>query len=81
MAVMVFGAVSANAGFMITDRAANTTQPECTVNGGGIFQDILGVIISEFSGVIVIDAATAGCSQADGFIIHDRDGVIVIDKQ
>jgi len=77
MTVMVFGAVSANAGVILSDKAA-TTKGECTVKDAGIITQLAGVIISGLSGVILSDAPTPGCD-ANGVILSDRNGVILSD--
>ena len=80
MAVLGFGAVSANAGLIVHDRCA---APETTLaeDLGGIlmvaFPMLDGLIISDRSGLIVSDKS-AGC-QNDGLIISDRDGIIITD--
>jgi len=83
MAVMVFGAVSANAGLMISDRSATTGQ--CTVKGGvlqqvaGIFNNLSGLMISDLNGIIIVDAPTPGCTETNGLMISDRNGIIITD--
>ena len=84
MAVMGFGAVSANAGLLVTDKSA---QP-CAVKDNvmqqlaGVFNALSGFIITDRDGIIIIDKQAAGCEQAkDGLLITDRDGIIIIDKQ
>lgn len=80
MAVMVFGAVSANAGLIISDRATNDTKGQCTVKDGGILQQLAGIIIlgaPTLNGIIILGAPE--CSQTDGLIISDRNGLIISD--
>ena len=77
MAVLALGAVSANAGMIISDRATG----QCTVKDGGIIQQIAGIIIvgaPALNGIIIIDAALSGCEK-DGMIISDRNGMIISD--
>ena len=85
MAVMAFGAVSANAGLIITDKTANTA-PTCSVKDdmvqqlAGIFNTVTGIIITDRDGIIIVDKQSAECVQAkDGIIITDRDGLIITD--
>ena len=82
VAVMGFGAVSANAGLLITDKSA---QP-CTVKDNvmqqlaGVFNALSGMILSNRDGIILTDKQSAGCEQAkDGIILTDRDGLIITD--
>ena len=80
MVVLGFGAVSANAGLLITDRTNN--QP-CTVKSSFLTQ-LSGIIIvgmPSLDGIIIIDAPK-GCvsNENDGIILVDRDGIIIIDK-
>ena len=79
MAVMVFGAVSANAGLMISDRTANTGQ--CTANDSSFLHQLSGILIVGFNGIIIIDRAAPQCTETDGLMISDKDGIIIIDKQ
>ena len=62
MAVMVFGAVSANAGLLNSDETANTTKGQCTVKSGGFLQGLAG-IINELTGTTIFDVTTTGCSE------------------
>jgi hypothetical protein len=78
MAVLALGAVSANAGMIISDRATG----QCTVKDGGILQQIAGIIIvgaPALSGMIISDAPTPGCEDKNGMIISDRNGMIISD--
>ena len=77
MAVLTLGAVSANAGMIISDRATG----QCTVKDGGIIQQIAGIIIigaPVLNGIIIIDAPTP-CEDKNGMIISDRNGMIISD--
>jgi ABC-type dipeptide/oligopeptide/nickel transport system ATPase component len=82
-AVMVFGAVSANAGLMISDRA--TTANQCTVKSSifqqvaGIFNNLSGLMISDLNGLMISDAPTPGCTNTDGLMISDRNGLMISD--
>ncbi|MBA4124992.1 MAG: hypothetical protein H0X72_21315 [Acidobacteria bacterium] len=71
MAVMVFGAVSANAGLSNSDTTANLTKGQCTVKSGGILQYLAG-IINGLSGVIIIDAPAPECTETGGPPSSDR---------
>ena len=64
MAVMVFGAVSANAELLKGDRTKNPTEVQCTVKSAGIFQYLAG-IINGLSGVIIFDAPTPVCTETN----------------
>lgn len=66
MAVLGFGAVSANAGLIISDRSANGVETQCTQEQG-IVRDIAGVV-------------AAGASMFDGIIIIGREGLIISDR-
>lgn len=79
MAVMVFGAVSANAGLLISDRATNTTKSQCTVKGG-ILQQLAGIILlgaPSLNGIILLGAPE--CTETDGLLISDRSGLLISD--
>ncbi len=84
MTVLALGAVSANAGMIISDRATG----QCTVKDGGILQQVAGIIavgLPSLNGIIIIDAATPcdtktdGMILSDGMIISDRNGMIISD--
>lgn len=64
MAVMVFGAVSANAGSLNSDEAANRTKGQCAVKSGGIFQDLAG-FINGLTGIVIFDAPSPECTKTD----------------
>lgn len=77
MAVLALGAVSANAGMIISDRATG----QCSVKGG-ILQQVAGIIIvglPSLNGMIISDRATPCETNADGMIISDRNGMIISD--
>ena len=79
MAVLALGAVSANAGMIISDRATG----QCTVNDGGILQQVAGIIavgLPSLNGMIISDAPTPCDTNADGMIISDRSGMIISDR-
>jgi len=72
MAVLGFGAVSANAGLLISDKSG--AQPCGTVKDS-VLNQIAGVIIVGFpmlDGILI-----AG---RDGIMVSDRDGIMVSDK-
>ena len=71
MAVLVFGAVSANAELLKGDRTKNPTEVQCTVKSAGIFQYLAG-IINGLSGVIIIDAPAPECTETGGPPSTDR---------
>lgn len=64
MVVLGLGAVSANAGFMISDRG-NGSQAPCNVKSD----------TSSFDGIIIV-----GLPMLDGIIIVGRDGLMISDK-
>lgn len=68
MAVLVMGAISVNAGILVSDRSACTTKQD----GGIILSDYTGIIVAGLTGIIV-----AG---RDGIIVAGRDGIIVAGK-
>ncbi|MDQ3041832.1 MAG: hypothetical protein M3R11_05560 [Acidobacteriota bacterium] len=79
MAVMVFGAVSANAGLLISDRATNTSKGQCTIKGG-FLQELAGIIIlgaPSLNGIIILGAPE--CTEKDGLLISDRSGLLISD--
>ena len=65
MAVMVFGAVSANAGMLTSDRTANAAKGQCTVKSEGILQYLTGFIIGRLTGIAIFDAPTPVCTETD----------------
>lgn len=85
MAVLALGAVSANAGMIISDRATG----QCSVKGGLLQQvagiiaiglpSLNGMILSDRSGMIISDRPTPCETSADGMIISDRNGMIISD--
>jgi len=88
MAVLGFGAVSANAGLMVSDRPANASQP-CAAPIRTLASGIMGilsalpmldgVIISDRTGLMVSDRSNGCQSSTDGVIISDSTGVIISD--
>ncbi len=54
MAVLVFGAVTANAGLVKGDRTKNPTEVQCTVESEGFLQGLAG-IINELTGITIFD--------------------------
>jgi len=65
MMVLAFGAVSANAGLLISDRSGSGQQ--CgSVKGGWLTQ---------LSGILIV-----GAPMLDGIIIFGRDGLLISDK-
>ncbi len=66
MAVMVFGAVSANAGLLNSDSMANKTKGQCAVKSGSIFQDLAGIFMFALTGRIIIGAPTPVCAETGG---------------
>jgi hypothetical protein len=82
MAVMVFGAVSANAGLLISDRTTNDTKGQCTTKTGGILQQLAGIIIlgaPSLNGIIILGAPAPECTEKDGLLISDRSGLLISD--
>lgn len=87
MAVLGFGAVSAHAGLIISDRtqngspcaAAPVTSLADDLNGILLvgFPMLDGIIITDRTGLIISDRAA--CGATDGIIITDRDGIIITD--
>lgn len=80
--VMGVSAVSANSGMLIHDRNGSTPQSGCESsilqNLAGAANAIGGMILSDFTGIIIVDKS-APCTQKDGIIIVDRDGIIIVD--
>ena len=62
MAVMVFGAVSANAERNINNGSVKEMKGQCTVKSGGIFQD-LAAIINGLSGISIFDTPAPVCTE------------------
>ncbi len=65
MAVLVFGAVSANAEMLTKDRTSNTAKGQCTVKSEGILQYLTGFIIGRLTGIAIFDAPTPVCTETD----------------
>ncbi len=66
MAVLVFGAVSANAQLLKGDRTKKPIEVQCTVKSEGIFQGLAG-IINELTGITIFDS----CCDTDDEILTD----------
>jgi len=80
-AVLGFGTVSANAGFIISDKSAT---PKDCVAQTGVIDQIAGIIIVGLNGIIIVGRdgfliTDKGCETKDGLIITDRDGFIITD--
>ena len=68
-AVLIFGAVPANAGTSNnggTAAAANAAKGQCTVQSKGILQYLTGIIISGLTGIPIFDAPAPACAETDG---------------
>ena len=75
MVVLGVGVVSADPGLLISDRTTPTQQPcigGVLQNAAGVINGLGGLLISDFTGIIIIDATNPGCVQA-------TDGIIIID--
>jgi len=66
MAVLVFGAVSANAQLLKGDRTKNPTEVQCTVKKDGFLKG-LGSFINGLTGIIIFDASCKTDEKADGY--------------
>ncbi|MGI8641701.1 MAG: hypothetical protein ACR2MG_17375 [Pyrinomonadaceae bacterium] len=55
-AVLVFGAVSANAELLRGDRTKNPTEVQCTVKSGGFLKGLAG-FINELTGITIFDTS------------------------
>ena len=85
MAVLGLGAVTANAGMILSDRSVGST-PTCGANTGGIFSQVAGILIvgasssltgilmSDRSGMILSDRNAGGCQAT-----QSRDGILMSD--
>ena len=82
MAVLGFGAVSANAGLLISDRGVGAT-PTCEATGG-IFNQVVGILIvgantsltgilmsGDRAGLLISDRNATGCAT------QSRDGILM----
>lgn len=67
-AVLIFGAVPANAGTSNNGgtAAANAAKGQCTVQSKGILQYLTGIIISGLTGIPIFDAPAPACAETDG---------------
>jgi len=61
-AVLVFGAVSANAQLLKGDRTKVTTEVQCTVKSEGFFQGLRG-IINKLTGITIFDVTPPVCTE------------------
>ena len=66
MAVMVFGAVSANAQLLKGDRTKVTTEVQCTVKKDGFLKGLAG-FINGLTGITIFDASCKTDEETDGF--------------
>ena len=64
MAVLVFGAVSANAESLKGDGTKNPTKVQCTVKSEGFLQGLAG-IINGLTGITFFDVTRTGCSEVN----------------
>ncbi len=62
MAVLVFGAVTANAGLLKGDRTNNPTEVQCTVKSEGFLKGLAG-FINGLTGITFFDVTRTGCSE------------------
>lgn len=73
-AVLMVGATSANAGFLLSDRASNNNT-QCTQDDTGITGLITGIIVLDFArvGFLLSDRAQPTCANTtgDGFLLSD----------
>ena len=78
LVVLGFGSVSANAGLLISDRSSNQA---CTENNS-LLNQLAGIVVvgmPSLDGIIIIDRTDCQANEADGIIIVDRDGIIIVD--
>lgn len=81
MVVLVMGAVSANAGILLSDRKVNTNTDPCStdtkVDSGIIVAGFTGIIVAGFTGIIVAGKGeeTTNC----GIIVAGRGGILLSD--
>ena len=77
MAVLALGAVSANAGMILSDRATG----QCTIKEVGIIEQIAGIIIvgAPALGGMILSDAPIPCDEKNGMILSDRNGMILSD--
>lgn len=61
MTVLVFGAMSANAGVAKGTDATNKANVQCTVQSGGFFQNLAGVI-NNLTGIKIFET-TSACAE------------------
>jgi len=86
MAVMVFGAISANAGLLISDRNTGCQNTNTAQELPNAFDGIIIIGAPIFEGIIIIGRAGLlisdrgnGCQEKSGLLISDRGGLIVSD--
>ncbi len=72
MAVLGLGAVSANAGMLVSDRGVGSS---CETSGG-IFNQMLGILI------VGVNTTVGGILMSDrsGMLVSDRPGMLVSDR-
>lgn len=95
MAVMGFGAVSANAGLMVSDKSGQgcgavkadlfTQLSGILIVGvpmlnGLLVSDRSGLLVSDRSGLLVSDKASGGACGKTGLMVSDRSGLMVSDR-
>ena len=76
VAVLGLGAVTANAGLLISDRGVGTT-PTCAA-GGGILNQAAGILIvgaNSLTGILMSDLTGILMSDRSGLLISDRNAV------
>lgn len=90
MATLGFGAISANAGMLLSDRGTNNNQQLCGPTKDTLlsqFTGILiigapmldGILIIGRDGILMSDKNNSGCTGKDGILVSDRNGILVSD--
>ena len=77
-AVLGLGAVSANAGLLLSDRNVNTTsQPSCTASSTSVFDQLTGIIIVGFTSLtgVKLGSQPAPCVQSPA---DSATGIIIV---
>ena len=74
-AVLMMGATTAQAGLMVSDRAA-TGAEQCAEEETGFF----GLLVSDLAGLLMSDRAGLLVSDRAGLLVSDRAGLMVSDK-
>ncbi len=64
MAVLVFGAVSANAQLLKGSRTKKPIEVQCTVKSDGFLQGLAG-IINGLTGITIFDVTTPVCTEVN----------------